>query len=73
MKQLMSGNAALGEAAVLSGCTCYFGYPITPQNELTEYMAKRMVEVGRGLHPVRERDRRHQHGARARRRREPGP
>lgn len=43
----MSGNAALGEAAVLSGCTCYFGYPITPQNELTEYMAKRMVEAGR--------------------------
>ena len=42
----MSGNAALGEAAVLSGCTCYFGYPITPQNELTEYMAKRMAETG---------------------------
>ena len=46
MKRLMSGNAALGEAAVLSGCTHYFGYPITPQNELTEYMAKRMPEVG---------------------------
>ena len=46
MKQLMSGNYALGEAAILSGCTCYFGYPITPQNELTEYMAKRMCEVG---------------------------
>ena len=46
MKRLMSGNAALGEAAVLSGCDCYFGYPITPQNELTEYMAKRMAEVG---------------------------
>jgi 2-oxoglutarate ferredoxin oxidoreductase subunit alpha len=43
----MSGNAALGEAAILSGCTCYFGYPITPQNELTEHMAKRMVEEGR--------------------------
>jgi 2-oxoglutarate ferredoxin oxidoreductase subunit alpha len=41
----MSGNHALGEAAVLSGCTCYFGYPITPQNELTEYMARRMAEV----------------------------
>ncbi len=47
MKRLMSGNAALGEAAVLSGCTCYFGYPITPQNELTEYMARRMTETGR--------------------------
>lgn len=46
MKRLMSGNAALGEAAVLAGCTCYFGYPITPQNELTEYMAKRMPEAG---------------------------
>ncbi len=46
MKRLMSGNAALGEAAVLSGCTHYFGYPITPQNELTEYMAKRMADVG---------------------------
>jgi 2-oxoglutarate ferredoxin oxidoreductase subunit alpha len=43
----MSGNAALGEAAILSGCTCYFGYPITPQNELTEHMAKRMTEEGR--------------------------
>src|SRR3990172_7768351 len=47
MKRLMSGNAALGEAAFVSGCTPYFGYPITPQNELTEYMAKRMVEAGR--------------------------
>lgn len=46
MKRLMSGNAALGEAAILSGCNAYFGYPITPQNELTEYMAKRMPEVG---------------------------
>jgi 2-oxoglutarate/2-oxoacid ferredoxin oxidoreductase subunit alpha len=46
MKRLMSGNAALGEAAILSGCTAYFGYPITPQNELTEHMANRMVETG---------------------------
>ncbi len=35
----MSGNAAIGEAAIRSGCQCYFGYPITPQNELIEYMA----------------------------------
>lgn len=42
----MSGNAALGEAAILAGCTCYFGYPITPQNELTEHMAKRVPESG---------------------------
>jgi 2-oxoglutarate ferredoxin oxidoreductase subunit alpha len=36
---LMTGNAAIGEAAIRAGCQCYFGYPITPQNELTEYMA----------------------------------
>jgi len=35
----MSGNSAIGEAAIRAGCQCYFGYPITPQNELTEYMA----------------------------------
>ena len=36
---LMNGNSAIGEAAIRAGCQCYFGYPITPQNELTEYMA----------------------------------
>lgn len=35
----MTGNAAIAEAAIRAGCQCYFGYPITPQNELTEYMA----------------------------------
>ncbi len=39
---LMSGNEAMGEAAVCAGCRFYAGYPITPQNELTAYMAKRM-------------------------------
>ncbi|HWU39812.1 MAG TPA: 3-methyl-2-oxobutanoate dehydrogenase subunit VorB [Candidatus Acidoferrum sp.] len=38
-KILMDGNRAIGEAAIRAGCQCYFGYPITPQNELTEYMA----------------------------------
>lgn len=38
-KVLMTGNATIGEAAIRAGCQCYFGYPITPQNELTEYMA----------------------------------
>jgi 2-oxoglutarate/2-oxoacid ferredoxin oxidoreductase subunit alpha len=38
----MSGNAAIGEAAIRAGCACYFGYPITPQNELTEYMASHL-------------------------------
>jgi 2-oxoglutarate ferredoxin oxidoreductase subunit alpha len=36
----MNGNSAIGEAAIRAGCQCYFGYPITPQNELIEYMAK---------------------------------
>jgi 2-oxoglutarate ferredoxin oxidoreductase subunit alpha len=49
MKKLMSGNNAIGEAAVLAGCTCYFGYPITPQNELPEYMAKRLLDVPNGV------------------------
>lgn len=39
VRQLMDGNSATGEAAIRAGCQCYFGYPITPQNELTEYMA----------------------------------
>jgi 2-oxoglutarate ferredoxin oxidoreductase subunit alpha len=38
-KVLMNGNSVIGEAAIRAGCQCYFGYPITPQNELTEYMA----------------------------------
>jgi len=38
----MTGNAAIGEAAIRAGCQCYFGYPITPQNELTEYMASNL-------------------------------
>lgn len=43
---LMKGNEAVAEAAILAGCRYYFGYPITPQNEISEYMAKRMPEVG---------------------------
>lgn len=45
-KVLMKGTNALAEAAIQAGCRCYFGYPITPQNELPEYMARRMAEVG---------------------------
>ncbi len=41
-KILMTGNAAIGEAAIRAGCSFYSGYPITPQNELTEYMAKNL-------------------------------
>lgn len=45
-KMLMCGNDACGEGAILAGCAFYAGYPITPQNELTAYMAKRMGETG---------------------------
>ncbi|PAB60209.1 3-methyl-2-oxobutanoate dehydrogenase subunit VorB [Anaeromicrobium sediminis] len=41
-KVLMKGNEAIGEAAIRGGCKYFFGYPITPQNELPEYMAKEM-------------------------------
>jgi 2-oxoglutarate ferredoxin oxidoreductase subunit alpha len=44
---LMCGNEAVGEGAILAGCQFYAGYPITPQNELTAYMARRMVELDR--------------------------
>ena len=43
-KRLMKGNEAIAEAAIRAGCTAYFGYPITPQNELTAYMAKHMLD-----------------------------
>jgi 2-oxoglutarate ferredoxin oxidoreductase subunit alpha len=43
----MSGNEALSEAAIIAGLDAYFGYPITPQNEITAYMARRMPEQGK--------------------------
>ena len=43
-KRLMKGNEAIGEAAMRAGCQAYFGYPITPQSELTAYMAKGMLD-----------------------------
>lgn len=46
-KQLMKGNIALCEGAIAAGCAAYFGYPITPQNEVPAHMSKRMVELGR--------------------------
>ena len=45
-KVLMTGNEAIAEAAIKSGCLHFFGYPITPQTEISEYMAKRMPKVG---------------------------
>ncbi len=42
---LMKGNEAVGEAAIIAGCRHYFAYPITPQNEIPAYMARRLPEV----------------------------
>ena len=45
-KLLMKGNEALAEGAVRAGCRFFAGYPITPQNEIPEYMSWRLPEVG---------------------------
>ena len=45
----MSGNNIIGEAAIRAGCRFYAGYPITPQNELTEYMAEHMRNAPGGV------------------------
>ena len=45
-KVLMKGNEALAEAAILSGCRNFFGYPITPQTEVAAYMAKKLPKIG---------------------------
>ncbi len=44
-KKLMRGTHVLGEAAIRAGCRAYFGYPITPQNELPEYMAAQFAKM----------------------------
>ena len=44
-KSLMKGNEALAEAAIRAGCKCFFGYPITPQTEISAYLSKRMPKV----------------------------
>ncbi len=48
-KELLKGNEAVAEAAIRAGLQAYFGYPITPQTELLEWMAKRMPELGRAF------------------------
>ena len=47
MKRLFAGNCALGEGAIQAGCDAYFGYPITPQNEVSEYLSQRLPDEGR--------------------------
>lgn len=46
-KVLMKGNEAMALAAIKGGCDAFFGYPITPQNELPEYLSKHMAKHGR--------------------------
>ncbi len=46
-RELLKGNVAIAEAALRAGMTAYFGYPITPQTELLEHLARRMPELGR--------------------------
>ena len=45
-KKLMKGCEAVAEAAIQAGCHYFFGYPITPQNDIPEYMARRLPQVG---------------------------
>ena len=45
-KKLMKGCEAIAEAAIQAGCRYFFGYPITPQNDIPEYMSMRMPQVG---------------------------
>jgi len=45
-KVLMKGNEAIAEAAIRAGCLNYFAYPITPQSEVAEYLARRLPEEG---------------------------
>jgi len=46
-REMWEGNQAIAEAAVRAGLEAYFGYPITPQTEILEYLSKRMPELGR--------------------------
>ena len=43
---LMKGSEAIAEAAIRVGCRYFFGYPITPQTEIPEYMSARMPQIG---------------------------
>jgi 2-oxoglutarate ferredoxin oxidoreductase subunit alpha len=51
-KLLMKGNHAIAEAAIRAGCQCYFGYPITPQSEIGEYLSLKMPEAGKVFLPA---------------------
>lgn len=48
-KELLKGNYAIAQAAIEAGCESYFGYPITPQSEIGEYLSEKMPEKGRAF------------------------
>ena len=48
-KELLKGNYAIAKAAIKAGCDCYFGYPITPQTEIGEYLSEAMPALGKGF------------------------
>lgn len=48
-KKLMKGNEAFAEAAIRAGCDAYFGYPITPQSEVMEYLAAQQPHLRTGM------------------------
>ena len=52
VKVLVKGNDAIAQAAVKAGCKCYFGYPITPQSEIGEYLSGKLPELGRVFVPA---------------------
>ena len=62
--EICEGNQAIAEAAVRAGLEAYFGYPITPQTEILEYLSKRMPELGRTFVQAEAEVGCHQHGLR---------
>ena len=48
-KELLKGNYAIAQAAIEAGCQSYFGYPITPQSEIGEYLSEKMPELGKAF------------------------
>ncbi len=48
-KELLKGNYAIAQAAIEAGCESYFGYPITPQSEIGEYLSTKMPEMGKAF------------------------
>ena len=45
-REIWKGSEAIAEAAIRAGCRGFFGYPITPQNEIPEYMSLKMPQAG---------------------------